>query len=77
MPTAINVKGIGKALSDAIKFIKVDFYFLTTNGSYAYFCREIYIVDNFKANALIGSNILYPKGWVIDYFNKQAILTKN
>ena len=61
MPIAINVKGISKALSNAIKFAKVDFYFLTINNSYAYFYRKIYIVDNLKTNALIGSNILYPK----------------
>ena len=67
---AMNVKGIGKAFSNAIKFIKIDFYFLTINSSYAYFCREIYIVDNLKANALIGSDILYSKGWVINYPNK-------
>ena len=61
IPIAINVKNISKAFNNVIKFIKVDFYFLTINSSYAYFYREIYIVDNFKTNALIRSNILYFK----------------
>ncbi|KAL8799946.1 MAG: hypothetical protein Q9182_005516 [Xanthomendoza sp. 2 TL-2023] len=43
----------------------------------AHFRRELHVVDNLDANVLLGSDILYPEGWVLDYPGEQAVLSKN
>ena len=43
----------------------------------AHFAREVHIVDGLDANALIGSDILYPEGWVLDLPSEEAVLTQN
>ena len=75
MQLFIQVRGLGKKLYNANQYANVDFYFPTINGCLVYFCREVYIVDDLDANALIGSDILYPEGWIINYPAQQAILS--
>lgn len=77
MPTDMRVRGIGQKLHNANQFAKVDFYFPTTNGCVAHFLREVHIVDGLEANALLGSDIIYPEGWVLDLPNEEAVLTRN
>ena len=77
MRSRIRVRGVGNRLHEASQYAFVDFYFPTTNGCAAHFRREVHIVDDLSANALIGSDILYPEGWILEIPNEQAVLTHN
>ena len=72
MPTPISVTGIGSNRHTANQYAMVDFYFKSTSNSTAHFKREIHLVEDLKANALIGNDILGPEGIVLDLKNEKA-----
>ena len=77
MPTSVRVKGVGDKLHDANQYTNIDVYIPTLNGCIAHFRREFHIVDGLDAHALIGTDILYPEGWVLEFPTEEAILTHN
>ena len=66
MPTPIKVKGIGDRKYDTCEYIKLKMYLLSPTGKTALIDREFHVVDNLTAKALIGIDIMKPKGIVID-----------
>ena len=66
MPTPMKVKGIGDRKHDACEYIKLKMYLPSPTGKTALIDREFHVVDNLTAKALIGIDIMKPKGIVID-----------
>ena len=66
MPTPMTVRGIGDKQHNANQFATLDFYLPTASHLVAHFKREIHIVDELDANALLGLDIAGPEGWNID-----------
>ena len=66
MPSPMTVKGIGSRRYKASEFTKVKLYLQGKNGKIALIDRELYIIDNLSAKALIGIDIIKPEDMVID-----------
>ena len=75
---AIRVRGLGDKLHDSKEYVELDLYIQgrTKDGSLAlaHIKREFHLVDNLKANVLIGMDVLGPERSVLDTDRKQLIL---
>ena len=65
MPTPMTVRGLGTNQHDASEFVRISIYLPGTKGT-ALITREVHVVDNLSANALIGIDIMKPEGMVLD-----------
>ena len=65
MPTPMTVRGLGTNQHDASEFARISIYLPGTKGT-ALITREMHIVDNLSANALIGIDIMKPEGMMLD-----------
>ena len=75
MVTPIKVRGIGSASHAANEFALVEFYLPGTKNKVAYFQRKVHLVDNLKANLLLGIDVLVPEGIIMDLAAKTATVT--
>ena len=69
MPTPMTVKGIGSKRHEASEYVRIKMYLPSKNGSVALLERELHVVDNLTAKALIGIDIMKPKGIIVDLQN--------
>ena len=69
MPTFMTVKGISDRKYDVSEYVRILLYVLTLN-SVAMVNRELYIIDNLTALALIGIDILDPERTILDFDKK-------
>lgn len=77
MATPITVRGIGITKHATDEYAIVPFMFEGTQKEQsvlAKFWREVYLVDNLKANLLIGIDIMGPELVVVDMGRKRVIL---
>ena len=65
MPTPMTVKGIGDRRHEASEYVKIDMY-LPGKEKRALIQRELHIVDNLSAKALIGIDIMKPEAMIIN-----------
>ena len=65
MPTPMTVRGLGTNQHDASEFARIAIYLPGSKGT-ALVTREVHIVDNLSANALIGIDIMKPEGMMLD-----------
>ena len=76
----ITLRGIGSNRHSTDEWITLSFFMKgeTPEGKPVMikFTRDIHVVDNLKANLLIGMDILGPEGVVIDLPQEKVILTK-
>ncbi|RKF60637.1 hypothetical protein OnM2_049054 [Erysiphe neolycopersici] len=85
-PTAIinrtktdkKVRGLGDSTYDASDLTEIDFYIKSKDNIIAHFQREIHIVENLQANALIGIgiDIASAEGWIIDLDTEKLTMPK-
>ena len=66
MPTPMTVRGIGNRKHSASEYVKIKMYLPGKNGAIALIERELHIVDDLTAKALIGIDIMKPEGIVLD-----------
>lgn len=70
MSTLLKVNRIKASKHKSGKFIALSIYFSSKNNAkqlvYASLTYEIYLIKSLRANLLIGNNIIFPKGFVID-----------
>ncbi len=66
MPTPMMVKGIGDRRHNASEYVILKMYLPGGNGAVALIERELHIVDDLTAKALIGIDIMKPEGMMID-----------
>ena len=67
IPTPINIKGIRTKRYDASKYAIIKLFILNKDALYiGVIKRKLYLVDDLTANALIGINIISPKGIIIN-----------
>ena len=66
MPAPLEVSGIGQTKHSAREYAMMDFYLPGKDGRVANFRREVHLVDNLKANLLVGVDIMVPEGIAID-----------
>ena len=66
----IRVHGIGDKLHDSSEYTELDFYVAGTlpdqSPAIAHFRREIHLVDDLRAHALLGADILGPEQVILD-----------
>ena len=62
----ITVKGIGSRRYKASEFIEIKLYLQGKNSKIALIDRELYIIDNLLAKALIEIDIIKPEDIIID-----------
>lgn len=77
MATPITVRGIGTAQYMTDEYAIVPFMFEGTQRGQpilARFWREVHLVDNLKANLLIGIDVMGPELVTIDMGQKKVIL---
>ena len=65
MPTPMTVRGLGTNQHDASEYARISIYLPGSKGT-ALITREVHIVDNLSANALIGIDIMKPEGMMLD-----------
>ena len=58
MSSPMEVRGIGLTSHSANVYARVDFYLPGKDGRTAYFQREVHLVENLKANLLMGIDII-------------------
>lgn len=77
---AITLRGIGPNRHSTIEWTTVSFFMKgeTPQGKTVMikFTRDIHVVDNLKANLLIGMDILGPEGVIVDLPKSKVIFTK-
>ena len=66
MSSPMEVRGIGLTSHSANVYARVDFYLPGKDGRTAYFQREVHLVENLKANLLMGIDIISPEQIHID-----------
>ena len=69
MPTLMTVKGISDRKHDASEYVRIPLYVPAPNGI-AMINRELHIIDNLTALALIGIDILDPERAILDFDKK-------
>lgn len=73
---SLKVKGIDVSRLKSKEFVLTAFYILGLNrkGSEVYACIKckLHLVEDFKANMLIGNNILYIEGFTINLASVSA-----
>lgn len=70
----MKVRGLGKTLFDASKFVELEFYLPITNGLMTHFHREIHILDNLNALILLGMDTVTPEEWQLDFESHKLTL---
>ncbi|SLM41024.1 probable transposable element [Lasallia pustulata] len=73
MASSMEVRGIGLTSHSANEYARVDFYLPGKDGRTAYFQREVHLVENLKANLLMGIDIISPEG--IDIYPSREVAT--
>lgn len=75
----LKVRGIGATRHESDEFVSLSLYFSGIDSAnrlaYAHVHRELYLVNGFKANLLVGNDILATKRVIIDLVNKSAIIS--
>lgn len=66
MPSPIKVRGLGTKEHDACEYAIVPMYIPSNDNKVALIRREIHIVDDLSAKALIGIDIMKPEGIILD-----------
>ena len=66
MPTPINIRGIGDRRYNTSEYIKISLFFFAQEGI-AEIYRELYVVEDLTAVALIGIDILSPERIILDF----------
>ncbi|KAF7852733.1 hypothetical protein EAF04_010926 [Stromatinia cepivora] len=74
MDKPMKVRGLGDQRHDASQYVNLDFYLPATNGTIAQFNREVHIVEMLEARMLIGTDIIDPEDWIVDFGSQQLIL---
>ena len=78
MASPLRVKGLGSAMHDTDEYVLVPIYIpATKDDGTEVLCRimrEIHLVDNLKANMLIGNDVIGPEQIVIDVSKGKAII---
>ena len=74
MDSPIKVRGIGTKEHDACEYAIIPMYIPGPDGKVALIRREIHIVDELSAKALIGIDIMKPEGIVLDTNKDLAII---
>ncbi len=78
MSTPLIVWGIGASKHESGEFVALFLYFSGKNNTrqlvYAFLTCEIHLVEDFKANLLIGNNIISPESFIIDVKRKKALI---
>lgn len=78
MSIPLKVREIGASKHKSRKFAALLLYFLGKNNVgqlvYTPLTCKIYLVKDLKANLLIGNNIIFPEGFVIDIRGKNALI---
>lgn len=76
--TPLKVRGIGASKHKSGEFTALCLYFPEKNNAgqlvYASLTCEIHLVEDLRANLLIGNNIMSLKGFVIDVKGKKALI---
>ena len=71
MPVPLKVRGIGTSRHESIKFVLTALYIpgLDREGSEVYACIKckLHLVEDLKANMLIGNNIFCTEGFTINF----------
>lgn len=67
--TPMTVKGIGSKRHEASEYVRIKMYLPGNKGAVALIERELHVVDNLTAKALIGIDIMKPEGIVLDLQN--------
>lgn len=80
MSTPLKVRGIGTSKYKSEEFAALSLYFPGKDGAgklvYASVRCEIHLVEDLKANLLIGNDIMSPENFVID-IEKRTTLIKS
>ena len=66
MASPMEVRGIGLTSHSANQYVIIKFYLPGKDGRIAYFQREVHLINNLKANLLMGIDILSPENIYID-----------
>ncbi len=78
MSTPLQVRGIKASKHKSEEFAALSLYFLGKNNAgqlvYVSLTCEIHMVEDLRANLLIGNNIMFPKGFVIVVRRKKALI---
>ena len=78
MSTPLKVRGIGASKHESSEFAALSLYFPGKNGVgdlvYVALQCEIHLVEDFRANLLIGNDIMSPKAKAIDFGKKTALI---
>ena len=74
MASPMEVRGIGLTSHSANEYARVDFYLPGKDGRTAYFQQKVHLVENFKANLLMGIDIISPERIHIDPSRETAIV---
>lgn len=72
----IKVRGLGTKEYDTRKYVIVPMYIFSNDNKVALIRREIYIVDNLSAKALIGIDIMKLEGIILD-INKDLVIIES
>ena len=79
MATLLKVRGIRFSKHELDEFVSMSLYFLgidsTNCPAYAHIHRKLHIVEELKANLLVGNDILAIKRVIIDLGNKSAMIS--
>ncbi len=79
MSTPLKVRGIGASKYKSGEFGALSLYFPGKNNArqlvYAFLTCEIHLVEDLRANLLIGNNIMSSEGFVIDIKEKKALIS--
>ena len=67
--TPMTVKGIGSKRHKASEYVRIKMYLPGKKGAVALIDRELHVVDNLTAKALIGIDLMKPEGIVLDLQN--------
>ena len=77
--TQLKVRAIGTLRHESNEFVSISLYFpginLINRLAYAHIHRKLHLVNRFKANLLVGNNILATERVVIKLANKSAIIS--
>jgi hypothetical protein len=77
MPKAISVTGIGDDRHESAEYILLDLYFpavVRGRSVLAHVSGEAHIVDNLRANALVGVDLLTPSSFTINLSKAEATI---
>ena len=78
MSTSLKVRGIGASKHKSGEFAAFSLYFPGKNNIgqlvYASLTCEIHLVEDLRANLLIGNDIMSPEGFIINVKGKKALI---